>query len=303
MTTSRRPVHFNPKARSWTSPAGASWDVIDRFHQSLPNYEQTPLVGLDAVAKEIGVRAVHVKNETSRFGLPAFKFLGASWGSFRAITQRLGLAIDSNLDTVKNTASTSNLALYAATEGNHGRAVARMGAIFNIASGIHVSSTMHPSTIALIQSEGATVIVSKGNYGDAILEAEAASKKHENGILVQDHAFGDYQDVPQWIVDGYLTMMREVDNQLGPSSPSLVIAPVGVGSFAQAVTAHYKREGASTSAMTVEPDTAACLWRSFKNEELTAIPTTKTIMAGLNCGAPSTIAWNILCHSIPSLTF
>jgi hypothetical protein len=55
---------------------------------------------------------------------------------------------------------------------------------------------VHPSTVKLIQSEGATVVISKGSYEDAILEVEAASK-HEKGILVQDHAFGDYQDIPQ----------------------------------------------------------------------------------------------------------
>ncbi|RSL99242.1 hypothetical protein CEP52_009869 [Fusarium oligoseptatum] len=293
MTTARRPVHFNPKAKSWTSPAPSSSDVIDRFHQSLPNYQPTPLVSLESVAKEIGVAAVHVKDETNRFGLPAFKILGASWGSFRAIAQKFGLSLDSDLETVRKAAVSHDLVLYAATEGNHGRAVARMGAIFGIGAEIHVPSTMHPSTVKLIQSEGATVVISKGSYDDAVLEVEAASK-HEKGILVQDHAFSDYQDVPQWIVDGYLTMMREVDKQLGSSTADIVFAPVGVGSFAQAVTTHFKRQGTSTSVVTVEPDTAACLWKSLKRREFTTIPTSGTIMAGLNCGVPSTIAWDLL---------
>ncbi|RMJ16215.1 hypothetical protein CDV36_004117 [Fusarium kuroshium] len=293
MATARRPVHFNPKAKSWTSPAPSSSDVIDRFHQSLPDYQPTPLVSLESVAREIGVAAVHVKDETNRFGLPAFKILGASWGSFRAIAQKFGLPLDSDLETVRKAAVSHDLVLYAATEGNHGRAVARMGAIFGIGAEIHVPSTMHPSTVKLIQSEGATVVISKGSYDDAVLEVETASK-HEKGILVQDHAFGDYQDVPQWIVDGYLTMMREVDKQLGSSTADFVFAPVGVGSFAQAVTTHFKRQGTSTSVVTVEPDTAACLWKSLERGEFTMIPTSGTIMAGLNCGVPSTIAWDLL---------
>jgi hypothetical protein len=125
MATARRPVHFNSKAKSWTSPTPTSTDVIDRFHQSLPDYQPTPLVSLESVAKEIGVAAVHVKDETSRFGLPAFKILGASWGSFRSITQKLGLPLDSDIETVKKAAKSHQLVLYAATEGNHGRAVAR----------------------------------------------------------------------------------------------------------------------------------------------------------------------------------
>lgn len=89
-------------------------------------------------------------------------------------------------------------------------------------------------------------------------------------------------------------MMREVDSQLGSSTADFVFAPVGVGSFAQAVTSHFKRQGTSTSVVTVEPDTAACLWKSLERGEFTAIPTSGTIMAGLNCGLPSTIAWDLL---------
>ncbi|KAG4256473.1 hypothetical protein FPRO03_05421 [Fusarium proliferatum] len=312
--TTRRHVHFNFKAKSWTSPEPASTEAIDRFHQSLPNYEPTPLVSLDSLAKEIGVGAIHAKDETNRFGLPAFKILGASLGAFRSIAEKLGLPLDSDIDTVREAAKAHQLTLYAATEGNHGRAVARMGAIFDISAEIHVPASMHHSTVKLIESEGAKVVVSKGKYEDATLEAESASK-HEQGILVQDHAFGDYQTVPQasnisrpmttsnsnvwqWIVDGYGTMMREVDKQLGSTKADLVIAPVGVGSFAQAVVSHFKRQGTVTSTLAVEPDTAACLWKSLEKGEFTEIPTTGTIMAGLNCGAPSTIAWDLLKNGV-----
>src|SRR4051812_22351778 len=98
----------------------------------------------------------------------------------------------------------------------------------------------------------------------------------------------------QWIVDGYLTMLREVDLQLQGEQANLVIAPVGVGSFAQAVVSHFRREGSSTSVMAVEPDTAACLWKSLARGELTPQRTTPTIMAGLDCGTPSSIAWPLL---------
>ncbi|KAF5559585.1 diaminopropionate ammonia-lyase [Fusarium phyllophilum] len=292
--TTRRHVHFNSKAKLWTSPEPASAEAIDRFHQSLPNYEPTPLVSLDSLAKEIGVGAVHIKDETNRFGLPAFKILGASWGAFRSITEKFGLPLDSDTDTVREAAKSHQLTLYAATEGNHGRAVAFMGAVFDISAEIHVPASMHPSTVKLIESEGAKVVMSKGRYEDAMLEAESASK-HEKGIMVQDHAFGDYQT---WIVDGYGTMMREVDKQLGSTKADLVIAPVGVGSFAQAVVSHFKRKGSSTSTLTVEPDTAACLWKSLEKGKFTEIPTTGTIMAGLNCGAPSTIAWDVLKNGV-----
>lgn len=194
--TSRRHVHFNAKAKSWTSPASSSPEAIDRFHQSLPNYEPTPLINLIDLAKDVGVGAVYVKDETNRFGLPAFKILGASWGAFRSIVEKLKLPLDSDIDTVREAAKSQDLTLYAATEGNHGRAVARMGAIFDISAEIHVPASMHQATVKLIESEGAKVVISKGRYEDAMIEAESASK-HDKGIMVQDHAFGDYQTVPQ----------------------------------------------------------------------------------------------------------
>ncbi|WXC63584.1 hypothetical protein SNK03_009408 [Fusarium graminearum] len=194
---SRRPVHFNPESKSWVSPPSvSSSEDVDRFHRGLPNYEPTPLVKLEDLARELGVGAVYVKDETSRFGLPAFKILGASWGAFRSITEKLGLPLDSDIETVRQAAQSQQLMLYAATEGNHGRAVARMGSILGITTEIHVPASMHHSTVKLIESEGAIVVVSKGRYEDAMIDAKVASE-NGRGIMVQDTAFGDYQSVPQ----------------------------------------------------------------------------------------------------------
>jgi hypothetical protein len=143
-----------------------------------------------------------------------------------------------------------------------------------------------------------------------VLEAQAAADR-EDGILVQDFAFGDYVEIPQvsglphendrrkltipqWIVDGYNTMMFEIDDQLEAQHATHVFAPVGVGSFAQAVTSHFRREENSTSVIGVEPDNAACLWKSLSRGTPTAIETIPTIMAGLDCGTVSTTAWPIL---------
>ncbi|KAF7548722.1 hypothetical protein G7Z17_g6890 [Cylindrodendrum hubeiense] len=292
-TAARRAVYFNPLARSWTAPPTSDEDLVDGFHKQMPDYRPTDLVSLDAVAKEIGVGAVHLKNEGNRFGMPSFKILGASWGTFRAITQQLSLPPSSDIETVKKALESKSISLYAATDGNHGRAVARMGAIFSIPAEIHVPATMEQNIIEPIRSEGATIVVSSGTYDEAVLEAYSASK-HEGGILIQDFAFDDYQDFPQWIVNGYLTMLREVDQQLAEKRADLVIAPVGVGSFAQAAVSHFRRQGSSTAVMVVEPDTAACVWKSLQRGELTPEKTTPTIMAGLECGTPSTIAWPLL---------
>lgn len=196
MSSSRRDIYFNDAWQKWHSGPASSTELVRDFHRGLPDYKETPLVKLDELATEIGVRAIYLKDEGSRFGLPSFKILGASWGTFRAITSRLGLALDCDMNAVKASLPGQNISLYAATDGNHGRAVARMGAWLGLSVEIHVPAGMHQTTIGFIESEGAGVVKSSGDYDTAVLDAQAASQK-EGGILVQDFAFGDYVDVPQ----------------------------------------------------------------------------------------------------------
>lgn len=204
MSSSRRSVYFNDNCQSWNSESGTSTEQVRNFHRGLPDYKQTPLVKLDDLAKEVGVRAIYLKDEGSRFGLPSFKVLGASWGTYRAIASRLNLSLDCDLETVKQRLVGQNISLHAATDGNHGRAVARMGHWLDVPAVIRVPSGMHRSTIDLIESEGARVCQSAGSYDQAVLEAQAAADTG-GGILIQDFAFGDYTDIPQvsqnWKVD------------------------------------------------------------------------------------------------------
>ena len=196
MSTSRRSVYFNDKWQSWNSESDTSTENVRNFHRGLPDYKQTPLVKLDDLAKEVGVRAIYLKDEGSRFGLPSFKVLGASWGTHRAITSRLNLSLGCDLDAVRQALIGQNISLHAATDGNHGRAVARMGHWLGLPVVICVPAGMHRSTISLIEFEGARVSQSTGNYDQAVLEAQAAANT-DGGILIQDFAFGDYTDIPQ----------------------------------------------------------------------------------------------------------
>jgi diaminopropionate ammonia-lyase family len=196
MATMRRHVYFNPTARSWVAPPADNTDLISQFHQRLPFYEPTKLVSLDEVAKEIGVAAVYLKDESSRFGLTSFKILGASWGTFRALVQAFGLSLDTDLATLKQALALRPVTLYTATDGNHGRAVAYMGCLLSTPAVIHVPANMHESTIQSIRLGGAKVVVSTGNYDAAVLDAQQDAQ-HNGGLLVQDFAFGGYEDIPK----------------------------------------------------------------------------------------------------------
>ncbi|PIG80981.1 acetylornithine deacetylase [Aspergillus arachidicola] len=293
--SARRPIYFNPAA------ANARCDPRDihglkEFHQSLPNYAPTPLTPVPELAKELGVRAVFVKDESNRFGLPAFKVLGASWGCYRAVTAHLGLPPTVSLDELSARVKGASITLIAATEGNHGRAVAFIARLLDSRADIFVPKSMDESTQQLIGGEGARVIVVQGDYDQAVREAADAAQALDGGILVQDTAFDGYEDIPAWIVEGYSTMMMEVDEQIAKEGLqcNLVVTPVGVGSLAHAVARHCKSRDAPISVVAAEPDSAlVCILASdLGNRSLhechAAVEylATKSIKAG-PCGAAS----------------
>ena len=261
-------------ARGWTCPSRPG--EAHAFHQSLPGYAPTPLVSVPELAAELRVGRLLVKDESSRLGLPAFKVLGASWACHQVLQRRPGAM------------------LVTATDGNHGRAVARMAAYFGVAATVFVPEMTLPQTAARIAGEGATVVQVDGDYDDAVRRAAAFAGDEPGRALVQDTAWVGYEQVPAWIVQGYQTLLDEVDTQLG-GAPDLVAVPVGVGSLAEAVVRHYRRAGAThPSVLSVEPGTAACLLASLTAGRATTVTTAVTVMAGLNCGTISSSAWPVL---------
>jgi diaminopropionate ammonia-lyase len=266
--------YCSPTARDWTCPAAPK--EAQAFHKSLPGYAPTPLVAVPELAAELAVGRVLVKDESSRLGLPAFKVLGASWASHQVLRQRPGAM------------------LVTATDGNHGRAVARMAAHFGVEATVFVPHVTLSETADHIASEGARVVWVDGDYDAAVRRAAEFADEQPDRALVQDTAWDGYEQVPAWIVEGYQTLLEEVDAQLD-GTPNLVAVPVGVGSLAEAVVRHYRRRGAAhPSLLSVEPDTAACVLASLTAGRPTTVPTAATVMAGLNCGTVSSSAWPVL---------
>lgn len=224
----------------WNSSRGDLPSVVGgpsplAFHRALPGYAVTPLVELPDLARDLGVQGVWVKNESSRLGLPAFKILGATWAVYRELRRRVGAQDEpvSGFDAIEDRlASVRPLRLVASTEGNHGRAVAR------VASWLGLEAT----------------------------------------ILIP----------------------VEVDRQLldrGRAGPTLVAVQCGVGSLAAAVVTHYRRHGLVSPPvlLSVEPQDAACVQASIRHGRRTVVSRPgRSVMAGLNCGEPSTLAWPVL---------
>ena len=274
------------------------------FHRKLPGYAPTPLRDAGRLAGELGVADVLVKDEYERFGLPAFKMLGASWATYRALEALHGGPFedwDTTLDLRERVGELGPLTLATATDGNHGRAVARMAALLGLGARIRVPNDTVAARIDAIASEGAEVTISTGGYDDAV--AEVAAWADERTLVISDTSWEGYEDVPAWIIDGYSTIFAEVDEQLaatGAQPPTVVLVPVGVGAFAAAVVTRFRQpDAASTRIVAVEPVDAACVMASAQaGEVITLEGEQHSIMAGLNCGTPSPVAWPLVSAGI-----
>lgn len=191
-----RDGHFytNPSAQTWTSHYTVD-PRVEAFHRTLPGYAPTPLTPLPSVAQRMGVGHVLIKDESARFQLPAFKILGASWATCRAVSERLGLPVTVSLEELRQAAKLRHVELFAASEGNHGRAVARMAQWLSIRSHILVPKNMDQATQERIAGEGAEVEVVDGDY-DLAVEIADRRASASNGLLIQDNAWPGYELIP-----------------------------------------------------------------------------------------------------------
>jgi diaminopropionate ammonia-lyase len=253
--------------------------VLD-FHRALPGYAPTPLVELPRVAAALGVGRVLVKDESDRFGLPAFKMLGASWAAAGAIRRRTGTA---------GLTPDAEVRLVTATAGNHGRAVARAARLLGATARVFTPASTPAHLKEAIEAEGAELVPVAAGYDDAVHQAADAARADDRAVLVQDTAVdGGGHGVLADIVAGYGTLLHEIHTELG-REPDVLVVPVGVGSLAQAAATY-----GGAALLTVEPVGAACLLTSLRAGEPRTVPTGTTVLAGLNAGTVSAAAWPVL---------
>jgi diaminopropionate ammonia-lyase len=297
-------VRFNPReARAMQAPPPPPGPR--RFHRGLPGYAPTPLVEAPGLARRLGLRRLWVKDEAQRLGLPAFKVLGASWAVACALAERAGLdpAFEPlDLERLRGLVGFRGpLRLTAATDGNHGRAVARVAHWLGVPARIFVPAGTAPARIAAIAAEGAEVVEVPGTY-DATVE-RAAAEGEAGALLVQDHAWPGQEALPRRVIEGYATLFEEIDEALaarGESDPAAVLIQTGVGALAAAAVHHWRRAGLAPerrpALVCVEPTAAACVLASVEADRIVTVAAgaEASIMAGLNCGTPSSVAWPAL---------
>ena len=273
------------------------------FHKSFPEYAATPLAELKELAQLLGVQSIHVKDESKRFGLNAFKVLGGSYAIGSYIAKTLGMDIGElsceRMTSPAVKAKLGELTFVTATDGNHGRGVAWTANRLGQKCVVYMPKGTANERLENIRKLGADASIMDFGYDDCVRLARDNAAK--NGwILVQDTAWDGYEEIPLHIMEGYLTMGLESIHQLNWNLPTHVFLQAGVGSMAGALAAffsNYCGKHQRPVIVIVEPNKADCFYRTAHANDgrlHAVIGPMDSIMAGLCCGEPCTVAWNIL---------
>ncbi len=290
----------------WSTDKFAFLKNIDMqdFHRSLSGYSPTRTVKLKNVSSELGTGNIYVKDESERFGIKAFKALGASYAIFRVMKkiweQKYGTGFDfKNFGDEEKLKKLGKFTFCAASDGNHGRAVAWTARMLKQNSVIFMPSETVKARIENIESENGKVIIVNGTYDDCVRVASEEAKKnrwHE----IADTAYSGYTDIPSWVLNGYSTLFREMESlfsEIKISENDMIFLQAGAGAFAASGVSwlvEIFREN-RPKIIIVEPLEASCYLESITEGKATATKgKMETIMAGLNCGVPSIVAWPIL---------
>ncbi len=290
--------------RSTEAPSGSARS----FHRTHPLYATTSLRPVTLLRDRSHAAKVWLKDESERLGLPSFKILGASWAIYRALARLAGdlppdtPSFDAMVDMAKGLGP---VVLVAPTDGNHGHAVAHVARMVGLEASIFVPAATSPFRIQAIEAKGAACRVIDGGYEDTV--ARAARESDERHIVVSDTSWSGYDTVPRWVIEGYATIFEEIDEQLtatsGTAQVDIVVVQAGVGALCAAAVAHYRAPGrrGTPHILVVEPVGSACILRSVQAGSLLTIDGPQgSIMAGLNCGRPSEVAWPLVSEGVDS---
>jgi len=298
----------NERARDYsiekTSTDFVSIDVAKKLrsiYSGMPEYHRTPLVPLEKLSEKLGVGKILVKDESYRFGLNSFKSLGGIYAIYKSLEKMAGRNISiSEIFSPSFKEGIGELTFSAATDGNHGLGVAWASMKLGQKAVIYLPKGTVPQRIEAIRKTGAKAIVIDGNYDDAV-EKMARDGEKEGWQVISDTAWEGYQDIPRWIMQGYTVLFDEAMEEIkenGGDMPTHIILQAGVGSFSASGVGYFNSIYGKKRPLSiiVEPDNAACFYESIQINDGNphrAKGDLSTIMAGLSCGVPNPIAWDI----------
>ncbi|GAA2877652.1 diaminopropionate ammonia-lyase [Aminobacter niigataensis] len=275
-------------------------EAVERFLSHRPNHKPTPLRSLPALAADLGLGAIHLKDEGYRLGLGSFKALGGAYAVIRLVLEaaesQLGRPVGmAELHSPEVAKISSAMTFGCATDGNHGRSVAQGAQLVGARSVIFVHGGVSDARVAAIARYGAEMVRVAGTYDDSV--SEAARVCAENGwTVVSDTSWPGYERIPGLVMQGYTAIMREALEKL-PAPPTHVFVQAGVGGIAAAAAAYLSsRFGENRPTfVVVDPARAACIFETARTGHPVKLQHGEpTVMAMLECYEPSPLAWRIL---------
>ncbi|HEQ98972.1 MAG TPA: diaminopropionate ammonia-lyase [candidate division Zixibacteria bacterium] len=301
---------FRQNIPSWNNSQTSEFERPDirDVHRSLKEYKPTPLIDLPGLAEHLGIGRLLIKDEAQRFGLKAFKALGATYAIYRFVCgefEKSGLDIPSPefFYSAEEIISSAQYTFCTATDGNHGRGVAWTASKLRQNAVIYMPKNTVSARIENIRGHGADVYIVDGAYDDAVRICRDEAEKY-GWQIISDTAWPGYETIPEWIMAGYLTIFREIDESLKKKdSIDCFIVQGGVGALAASASWYYNTVHSQTGLriVSVEPREAACLLESIdtpQGEPVKSRGKLNSIMAGLNCGTPSITAWPFIKQGI-----
>lgn len=270
---------------------------------SWDGYEPTPLIELDGLAKTLNVANVYYKDESLRFGLGSFKALGGAYAVLcvlqRELSARLGRRVSfEEIHRGDLQKFASDITVITATDGNHGRSVAWGAKRFGVRCRIYIHAEVREFRAEAMRQLGAEVIRIDGDYDASVAVTRAEANRH-GWKIVSDTSWPGYFQAPTDVMSGYGVMAHEIVRGID-KPPTHLFLQGGVGGLAASLIAVFQQawQHNTPRSIIVEPELAPCLFESAKKGEPTAVQVQQeTLMAGLSCGEPSVIAWEVLAHS------
>jgi len=304
-------LFINPRAKrfgEWSERQNAvlnqdGFRLAEAVIHHWPGYQPTPLIELNGLAGHLGIDRIWYKDEAERFDLKSFKALGGAYAIAQLIMREAskyalnGPISSASLFAGKYRDLAADMTVATATDGNHGRSVAWGAKLFGTKAVIYIHATVSEGRARAIAALGAEVRRIKGNYDDSVHQCADDAAEH-GWTVISDTSYPGYTEIPIDVMQGYGVMVAEAIAQLPPEEkPSHVFVQGGVGGMAAAVAAHvaWRWKKKRPMFIVVEPEQAACLLASAKaGGPATVAGDLETVMAGLACGEPSLIAWEVL---------
>lgn len=255
--------------------------AVARLLEHCPAHSPTPLIDLSALAEEVGVAQLWIKDERNRMGLGSFKALGAAFAIARKAEERRG---SGSWDT-----ALADQVFITASAGNHGLSVAAGARVFGARAVIYLAETVPEAFAQRLRAKGADVVRAGTTYEDSMQAAEQAARDGL-GELLSDSSWDGYTQMPTRVMEGYLQLAAETAEQID-QPPTHVFLQAGVGGLAAAVAAFARKTwGDAPEIIVVEPEAAPALIESVRAQELVTTQGPVSAMGRLDCKTPSMIA-------------